>query len=179
MSTQDTAVPKRRSSAANRRRKHQAGIRSGQPPASQRASDEQLQEAPVPSLTDDAVPSELVSQTRRGSRAARKASAREAVAATEPAELRKERHLQRKEERREAKSRRVEKSGARRFINTDRFGGLQSFYNDAASEIRKVQWPDRETTRNLTIVVIALSVVLGVLLGGIDYVLFQLFEAMT
>lgn len=46
------------------------------------------------------------------------------------------------------------------------------------AEIKKVIWPDRETTRNLTLVVIAVSIVLGVLLGGIDYVLFQLFEAL-
>jgi len=42
-----------------------------------------------------------------------------------------------------------------------------------------VIWPDRETTRNLTLVVIAVSIVLGILLGGIDYVLFQPFEALS
>ncbi len=46
------------------------------------------------------------------------------------------------------------------------------------AEIRKVIWPDRETTRNLTLLVIAVSLVLGILLGGIDFVLFELFEAM-
>ncbi len=45
------------------------------------------------------------------------------------------------------------------------------------AEIRKVVWPDRETTRNLTVVVIALSIVLGILLGGLDFILFQVFEA--
>ncbi len=43
----------------------------------------------------------------------------------------------------------------------------------------KISWPDQETTRNLTLVVIAVSAVLGVLLGGIDYVLFRLFEALS
>jgi len=65
-----------------------------------------------------------------------------------------------------------------RVINTNRFEGLQKFIREAMSEIRKVIWPDRETTRNLTLVVIAVSIVLGILLGGIDYVLFQLFEAL-
>jgi preprotein translocase subunit SecE len=46
------------------------------------------------------------------------------------------------------------------------------------AEIKKVSWPDQETTRNLTIVVIGVSVILGLLLGGIDYVLFQIFEAL-
>jgi preprotein translocase subunit SecE len=65
-----------------------------------------------------------------------------------------------------------------RVINTNRFEGLQKFIREAMAEIKKVIWPDRETTRNLTLVVIAVSIVLGVLLGGIDYVLFQLFEAL-
>ncbi len=66
----------------------------------------------------------------------------------------------------------------RRFLNTDRFEGLQGFIRETMAEIRKVIWPDRETTRNLTLVVIAVSIVLGLMLGGIDYVLFQLFEAL-
>jgi preprotein translocase subunit SecE len=43
--------------------------------------------------------------------------------------------------------------------------------------VKKITWPDRETTRNLTAVVIAISVILGIVLGGIDYILFQIFEA--
>ena len=60
----------------------------------------------------------------------------------------------------------------------DRFEGVRRFIRESWSEIQKVIWPDRETTRNLTLVVIAVSIVLGILLGGIDYVLFQLFEAL-
>ena len=60
-----------------------------------------------------------------------------------------------------------------RFVNLDRFEGVRRFIRESWSEIQKVIWPDRETTRNLTLVVIAVSIVLGILLGGIDYVLFQ------
>ncbi len=130
-------------------------------------------------VTEKSVRLRPVEDTRKESRADRKAFARETVEPRDASELQNEKHLRRKEERREAKSRKPEKEGRRQFVNTERFGGLQRFYEDAASEIRKVQWPDRETTRNLVIVVIALSVVMGVLLGGIDYVLFQLFEALT
>ena len=45
---------------------------------------------------------------------------------------------------------------------------------DTMSEMKKINWPDQETTRNLTIVVIGISVALGILLGGIDYLLVQL-----
>lgn len=56
---------------------------------------------------------------------------------------------------------------------------LRRWYNDTRAELRRVTWPDRETTRNLTIIVIAMATVLGLLLGGIDYLLLQLFEALT
>ena len=61
----------------------------------------------------------------------------------------------------------------------DRTQGIRKLYNDTRAEMRKINWPDRETTRNLTIVVIAVSAALGLLLGGIDYVLFQLFQALS
>jgi preprotein translocase subunit SecE len=179
LSTQDTTAPKRRSSAANRRRKRQADIRQGQALASQPTSVDRLEHASSSVVTEESMRLKPAEDSRKESRADRKASARESAEPRDGSELQKEKHLRRKEERREAKSRKPEREGRRQFVNTERFGGLQRFYEEAASEIRKVQWPDRETTRNLVIVVIALSVVLGVLLGGIDYVLFQLFEALT
>ena len=54
---------------------------------------------------------------------------------------------------------------------------MQKFYDDTMSEIRKVNWPDRQMTLNLTLLVIALSIVLGFLLGGLDFVLLRMFEA--
>ncbi len=55
---------------------------------------------------------------------------------------------------------------------------IRKTFDDTRAELKKITWPDRETTRNLTIVVIGISVVLGIVLGGIDYVLFQIFEAL-
>ncbi len=54
---------------------------------------------------------------------------------------------------------------------TDRVRGL---FQDTLSEVKKVNWPDQETTRNLTVVVIGISVVMGALLGSIDFVLLKL-----
>jgi len=59
----------------------------------------------------------------------------------------------------------------------DRTEGVRRLVADTRAELRRVNWPDQETTRALTIVVIAISAALGILLGGIDFVLFQLFEA--
>ena len=39
---------------------------------------------------------------------------------------------------------------------------------DIISELRKVTWPSRRETANLTVVVIIVSLLLGVLLGGAD-----------
>jgi preprotein translocase subunit SecE len=38
------------------------------------------------------------------------------------------------------------------------------------SELRKVSWPTREETINLTIVVVVVAAALGLFLGGVDYV---------
>ena len=48
-------------------------------------------------------------------------------------------------------------------------------WQDTVAELKKVTWPDKETTKNLTLVVIAISAVLGAFLGGLDWVLQQLF----
>ncbi len=51
------------------------------------------------------------------------------------------------------------------------FRGL--FYPDWArniiSELRKVIWPSREETQNLTLVVIVVAVTIGIVLGVIDF----------
>jgi preprotein translocase subunit SecE len=46
---------------------------------------------------------------------------------------------------------------------------------DTVAELKKVTWPDKETTKNLTLVVIAISAALGALLGGLDWIMQQLF----
>ena len=59
----------------------------------------------------------------------------------------------------------------------ERREGLRRVYRDTVAEMKKINWPDRETTKNLTIVVIGISAALGILLGGIDFLLQSLFEA--
>lgn len=81
---------------------------------------------------------------------------------------------QRAEERRY----RAPEESSRGSVLTERSGRVRRLYDDTRGEVRKVTWPDRDTTRNLTLVVIGVSVVMGILLGGIDFVLFQIFEAL-
>jgi preprotein translocase subunit SecE len=62
-----------------------------------------------------------------------------------------------------------------RSAASSRIGQLRKQWFDTVAELKKVTWPDKETTKNLTLVVIAISVALGILLGGIDWVMQELF----
>ncbi len=53
---------------------------------------------------------------------------------------------------------------------------VQTLVRDTYVEIQKVSWPDAQTTRNLTLLVIAMAVILGVLLGGIDALFVRLWQ---
>ena len=56
-----------------------------------------------------------------------------------------------------------------------RFDEIKKQWLDTVAELKKVTWPDTETTKNLTLVVIGISVFLGALLGGLDWVMQKLF----
>jgi preprotein translocase SecE subunit len=54
--------------------------------------------------------------------------------------------------------------------------GLGEFISDIRAELRKVVWPTPEMLTRLTVLVIALSVAMGFLLGGVDYLFTELFR---
>ena len=60
-----------------------------------------------------------------------------------------------------------------------RMARLRTNIDDILSELRKVTWPSREETRNLTIVVIGISVTLGLFLGGIDLLFSSIYRAIS
>lgn len=55
-------------------------------------------------------------------------------------------------------------------------GNPLDFVRDIRSELRKVAWPSQRETINLTAVVVAFSVVVGLFLGGIDFLFQELFR---
>jgi preprotein translocase SecE subunit len=65
----------------------------------------------------------------------------------------------------------------RRSALATRWQTLRKMIQDTWAEIKKVTWPDWPTTRNLTLLVILMATVLGIFLGGIDFVLLRVFEA--
>jgi preprotein translocase subunit SecE len=56
------------------------------------------------------------------------------------------------------------------------FSGLIGFVKDVRSELRKVAWPTQRETVNLTVVVLALSVAMGLFLGGTDFLFQEMFK---
>jgi preprotein translocase subunit SecE len=55
-------------------------------------------------------------------------------------------------------------------------GNPLNFIRDVRSELRKVSWPTQRETINLTVVVIALSIAVGLFLGGVDFLFQELFR---
>jgi len=51
---------------------------------------------------------------------------------------------------------------------------VRSWWQETRNELRKVTWPTREQTRNLTLVVVAVCIVMATFLGVVDYVLSQI-----
>lgn len=50
------------------------------------------------------------------------------------------------------------------------------FLQEVVSELRKSVWPSREETARLTAIVIALAIVIGFFLGGLDRLFAELFN---
>lgn len=54
--------------------------------------------------------------------------------------------------------------------------GISQFVYDTRTELRKVVWPTREQTVNLTGLVIAVSLAVAAFVGGIDFVAQRFFQ---
>ncbi|GEM_PF-192260 len=48
------------------------------------------------------------------------------------------------------------------------------FVKEVVTELKKVTWPSRQETMKLTAVVIAISVIVGAFIGGLDYILISI-----
>jgi preprotein translocase subunit SecE len=72
----------------------------------------------------------------------------------------------------------VAETATRRSVIALRTESVRKLYRETASEMKKINWPDQQTTKSLTILVIGISVVLGILLGGIDYLLLKLLQVL-
>ncbi len=53
---------------------------------------------------------------------------------------------------------------------------IQKFVRETRAELRKVVWPTREQTRNLTVIVMLVSAAVGTFLGVVDFIFKRIFE---
>jgi preprotein translocase SecE subunit len=89
----------------------------------------------------------------------------------------RERKTQPKQDKQESKPVRRESKSSPTLLARMRNTRLGRFTLDAYYELRhKVTWPTWQEARNMTIVVIILSAVIGAILAGVDYGLYQLFS---
>jgi len=68
--------------------------------------------------------------------------------------------------------RRAPEAGARPAIRRPGLGYAREIY----SELKKVTWPTFQQARDLTFVVVAVSLAVGVILGGIDFIFAKFIE---
>lgn len=50
------------------------------------------------------------------------------------------------------------------------FGKISNFLKEVASEVKKVNWPTQKETVRYTLIVIGISIVVALFLGGLDFV---------
>ncbi len=82
------------------------------------------------------------------------------------------RTLRRESERREAKGPRHPN-----LAPTQRTRGGAQFVKDTYSELKKVVWPTRQQTLNLSTIVLVVSLILGVLLGAVDWIFTHIMQS--
>ena len=44
------------------------------------------------------------------------------------------------------------------------------YFNDTRAELRRVTWPTRDETKNLTSIIVAVTIVMAIFLGMLDYI---------
>jgi preprotein translocase subunit SecE len=62
------------------------------------------------------------------------------------------------------------------FTTPDFGGGPIEYIRNVRAELTKVQWPTREQVVRSTVLVFAVSVVIGSFIGGIDYLFTSIFQ---
>lgn len=56
---------------------------------------------------------------------------------------------------------------------------LLSYLRDTLTELKLVRWPSKKDTLNLTVLVIVISLIVGVYVGGLDYLFTNILKIIT
>ena len=63
----------------------------------------------------------------------------------------------------------MSKTTAQQQVAAKPFNAIVGYIKETRAEIRKVSWPTREEATNLTLIVLAVTVVMAMFLGLIDF----------
>lgn len=55
-------------------------------------------------------------------------------------------------------------------------GAARRYLSEVLEELRKVSWPNRETTTRYTILVIVISLIVAFFLGGLDFIFARILQ---
>ena len=56
------------------------------------------------------------------------------------------------------------------------FGKITTFLKEVRLEVKKVNWPTRQQTIRYTLIILGISLVIAVFLGGLDFLFTMLLE---
>ena len=69
------------------------------------------------------------------------------------------------------------KNNTKTASQTSKKGGIMKFFRGIKSEFKKITWPSKKEKKKAVIAVVICSGIYLVLVGGLDYVFQNLFEA--
>ena len=64
---------------------------------------------------------------------------------------------------------------AKKGDRAGRLSGVVRYFKEMRAELKRVIWPSRRTTVNLTMIVLAVTVVMSITMGFLDWVFAKLF----
>ena len=53
-----------------------------------------------------------------------------------------------------------------------------AFAQDILAELKRVNWPTREQTNRLTVIVVAVSIAVGIMLGAVDFIFYWIINGL-
>jgi len=69
----------------------------------------------------------------------------------------------------------VAKRAEKSSVAVKRPNFIQKYFGETVGELRKVTWPTRKEATNLTLIVIAVVIAMGLLLGALDFIYTRFF----
>lgn len=84
--------------------------------------------------------------------------------------------LNRDKEQKKGKSKKSAKGKGKKGTQRQQANPIVRYFRQTRSEVKKVTWPTRKEAINLTVIVVAVTMVMSVAMGMVDFIFAQLFN---